>query len=313
MSITHRHPLVLGTNVFGWTADRSTSFEVLDRFVELGGRSIDTADMYSQWVDGHAGHESERIIGDWIHERANRADVIVGTKVGQLDARPGLSGVNVAAAIDESLRALRTDYVDIYWAHIDDPSVLIDEAVVAMHSLVTAGKARHIGLSNFSGTRAAEWIARAESFGFEPPRFVQPSYNLLDRSGFEDDLLPVAERHELTTYAYFALASGLLTGKFRSLDEVRRSARADITEQFATGPAFAVVDEVRTVAGEVGVSPARVALAWLASRPTVGGVLASARTVEQLDDLMGVVDVALDASQLERLDRVSEPLRSSRS
>ncbi|KQM13501.1 alcohol dehydrogenase [Plantibacter sp. Leaf171] len=295
-------PLNLGGNVFGWTADRQTSFDILDAFVAGGGNFIDTADGYSAWVPGNTGGDSERLIGEWQELRGNRDELVIATKVSQHPDFQGLAADNILKAADASLERLRTDHIDLYYAHFDDESVPLEETVTALSSLVDAGKVRYLGISNYSAARIAEWFEIVEAKGLHRPIALQPHYNLVERE-FEGELRTIAEREQLAVLPYFSLAKGFLTGKYRegaSVDSVRaEGAQAYLADHAALLP---VLDEV---ASAHGVSVATVSLAWLRSQPTVAAPIASARTVEQLPDLLASATLELSADELAALTAAS--------
>lgn len=295
--------LCLGGNVFGWTADKDSSFEVLDAYVDAGGNFVDTADMYSSWAEGHAGGESETLIGQWLNARGGRGSVVVATKVAKLHSRPGLSAANIAAACDDSLRRLQTDYIDLYYAHEDDASVPMEETLGAFGRLVDAGKVRHIAASNFSASRLAE--ALRLSADNDLPRYVavQPQYSLLSRSSFEGELEDVCRDSKLAVFPYWALASGYLTGKYKAgpVD----SPRADGIGRYADLPqADAVLHQLAKIAGERNRSLASIALSWCSSHPSVPSVIASARNAAQLMDLVELTDLSDD--ELKALNAASK-------
>ncbi len=295
-------PLNLGGNVFGWTADRQTSFDILDAYVAGGGNFIDTADGYSAWVPGNTGGDSERLIGEWQELRGNRDELVIATKVSQHPDFQGLAADNILKAADASLERLRTDHIDLYYAHFDDESVPLEETVTALSSLVDAGKVRYLGISNYSAARIAEWFEIVEAKGLHRPIALQPHYNLVERD-FEGELRTIAEREQLAVLPYFSLAKGFLTGKYRegsSVDSVRaEGAQAYLADHAALLP---VLDEV---AAAHGVSVATVSLAWLRSQPTVAAPIASARTVEQLPDLLASATLELSADELAALTAAS--------
>ena len=295
-------PLNLGGNVFGWTADRQTSFDILDAFVAGGGNFIDTADGYSAWVPGNTGGDSERLIGEWQELRGNRDELVIATKVSQHPDFQGLAADNILKAADASLERLRTDHIDLYYAHFDDESVPLEETVTALSSLVDAGKVRYLGISNYSAARIAEWFEIVEAKGLHRPIALQPHYNLVERD-FEGELRTIAEREQLAVLPYFSLAKGFLTGKYRegsSVDSVRaEGAQAYLADHAALLP---VLDEV---AAAHGVSVATVSLAWLRSQPSVAAPIASARTVEQLPDLLASATLELSADELAALTAAS--------
>lgn len=298
-------PLVFGGNVFGWTADEATSSRLLDRFVERGFNAIDTADVYSSWAPGLSGGESETVIGNWLAKRGRRDDVVLMTKVGMWEPRKGLSAGNIAAAVDDSLSRLRTDYIDVYFAHLDDAEVPLEETLGAFSRLVDAGKVRTLGASNHSAERLREALAVSKAQGLPRYGVIQPPYNLYDRS-FESELAGVAQEHGLGVVSYFSLASGFLTGKYRSLEDLKGAAREGFLKGYFDERGLKLLDALRQVADGAGATPAQVSLAWLMSRPALTAPIASATSVEQLDDIMASADLVLPASALEALDRASK-------
>ena len=298
-------PLVLGGNVFGWTADEDTSFKLLDRFVERGFNAIDTADVYSAWAPGLAGGESEAVMGRWLAKRGRRDDVVIMTKVGSLEARKGLSADNIAAAVEDSLRRLQTDYLDVYFAHIDDDSVPLEETLGAFSKLVEAGKVRAIGASNYSADRLREALQVSADKGLKRYEIMQPGYNLYDRAGFEQELAALAQGEELGVVSYFSLASGFLTGKYASRDDLKGAARAGFLEGFFDERGMQLLETLREVSADVGATPAQVSLAWLMTRPGVTAPIASATSVEQLDDILAAAEVRLPQEALDALDQAS--------
>lgn len=300
-------PLNLGGNTFGWTSDRDASFAVLDAFVAAGGNFIDTADLYSVWGEGHEGGESEKILGAWMTARGNRDDVIIATKVGGLPTRPGLSADNVEAALEESLQRLQTNYVDIYYAHYDDENVAIADQVKHAHSLVESGKVKHLALSNFEPARMREWFETAKAQGLTLPVAIQPQYNLIHRQDFETGYKPIVDEFDVAVFPYFALASGVLTGKYRSKQDIQGKARQGFAEDLITEDALNVIDVVVDIAEARGVEPATVSLAWLlADGKGVTAPIASASTPEQLPALMAVAELKLTAEEVQKLDDASK-------
>ena len=302
------HPLCLGGNVFGWSADRDQSFTVLDAYREAGGNFVDTADSYMWRAPGNSGGESETIIGEWLASRGGREETVVATKVGSWPTRPGLSAANIAAACDDSLRRLRTDHIDLYYAHRDDPDTPLEETLGAFDGLVRAGKVRHVAASNYSAARLGEALRLAQDNGWAGYTAVQPHYNLMER-GFEQELAPLLAEHKLACLPYFALAKGFLTGKY-SADTPVDSVRAEGAMAYLDDRGRRVLAELTTVAGAHEVSPAAVALAWLLARPTVAAPIASARTTEQLAGLLPMAELALTAEEVRRLTEASEALPS---
>jgi len=292
-------PLVLGGNTFGWTSDRDTSFAVLDAFVDAGGRSIDTADVYAAWIPGSSGGDSETIIGEWLASRGHRDRVVIGTKVFALAARPGLSAANIHAAVDDSLGRLKTDYIDLYYAHRDDESVDQAEYVAAFDDLVKAGKVREVGASNFSVDRLTSAITLAKDAGQTPFTVVQDKYSLVERE--VEAHFPTLLAGGVVELPYSALASGFLTGKYRPGVTVD-SARAGGASAYLDNPAnLVLLDTLDAIAAAHAVSVTAVALAWLRSQPVVGAPIASARTVEQLGALVESFTLELSADELSRL------------
>lgn len=298
-------PLALGGSTFGWTSDETTSRQVLDSFLDAGGNFIDTSDSYSAFVPGNSGGESETIIGAWMAARGNRDRVVIGTKVSQHPEFAGLSAANVAAAADASLKRLRTDYMDLYWAHYDDPDVPLQETAGAFDALVRAGKVRAIGVSNYTGERIREWITIARREGYAVPVAVQPLYNLVKREPYERDIAPAAAAENLAVVPYQALASGFLTGKYRAEADIAGGIRQYLARGFYSEAGLAVVDALEDIAREHGTTPAAAALAWLRGHPGVAAPIASARTVDQLTSMMAFTRFELTADQRSALDDVS--------
>jgi aryl-alcohol dehydrogenase-like predicted oxidoreductase len=272
------YPLALGGSTFGWTSDEITSRQVLDSFLDAGGNLIDTSDSYSAFVPGNSGGESETIIGAWMAARGNRDRVVISTKVSQHPKFAGLSAANVAAAADASLKRLGTDYIDLYWAHYDDPDVPLQETTEAFDALVRAGKVRAIGVSNYTGERIREWITIARREGYVAPVAVQPLHNLVKRDPYERDIAPVAAAENLAVLPYQALAGGFLTGKYRAGADLAGGIRQYLARGFYSEAGLAVVGVLEDIAREDGTTPAAVALAWLRGRPGVAAPIASART-----------------------------------
>jgi aryl-alcohol dehydrogenase-like predicted oxidoreductase len=298
-------PLSLGGNVFGWTADERESFAVLDAFAEAGGNFIDTADAYSGWVPGHSGGESEAIIGRWMAARGNRDSIVLATKVGALPSRAGLTAGNIKTAAEESLHRLGTDRIDLYYTHRDDESVPVTEFLGALDELVAEGKVRQIGASNISPERLTEALEASDREGLAKYVALQPLYNLVERAAYEGPLAEVVAAHGLSTMPYFALAAGFLTGKYRpdtEVDSARAGKAAGYLDSERGRRVLAALDPIaRAHDAEV----ATVALAWLATRPTVTAPIASARVVEQLPALMAMADLTLTPAELAALDAAS--------
>lgn len=296
--------LCLGANVFGWTADRDASFAVLDAYVAAGGNVIDTADSYMWRVPGNSGGESETILGQWLAARGNRDDVVLATKVGALPARSGLSAATIRAACEDSLRRLRTDRIDLYWAHRDDPDTAQEETLDAFDALVREGKVRAIGASNFSAGRLRSALEISARDGLAAFVALQPHYNLLERTEFEAALAPVLAAEGLACLPYYGLAKGFLTGKYRPGVDVA-SARAERARAYLDDRGLAVLAVLDEIAAGHGVPVPAVALAWLAAQPTVAAPIASARTPEQLAELLPALDLELTGDELRLLSYVS--------
>ena len=300
-------PWCLGGNVFGWTADEATSFTVLDAFVDAGFNFIDTADVYSRWVPGHHGGESETIIGKWLATRRNRDKVVIATKVG-MDMGPGrdnLSGGYVAEAVKASLQRLQTDHIDLYQSHRDDPKTPIEETLRAYQDLIKAGKVRAIGASNFSTERLT--TALDVSHHDELPRYesLQPEYNLYNRAGFESGLQPLCVERHVGVIPYYGLASGFLTGKYRSEADAGKSPRGGGMSKYLNERGFAILDALDAVASERRATPAEVALAWLMAQPGVTAPIASATSVQQVASLARAAELTLTPEDLKQLDQAS--------
>ncbi|MFF8843651.1 aldo/keto reductase [Streptomyces sp. NPDC015127] len=298
-------PLALGGNVFGWTADKDTSFAVLDAYAAAGGNFVDTADSYSSWAPGNEGGESETVIGDWLASRGNRSEIVVATKVGAHPQYKGLSATTIKAAAEESLRRLRTDHIDLYYTHFDDPSVPVEEIVTALDQLVKEGKVRAIAASNLSAERLQQSLDFSDREGLARYVALQPHYNLVSRDTYEGELQEVAARAGLAAVPYYALASGFLTGKYRpgaTVDSARARGAGAHLETERGRKVLAALDRI---AGARGAEVATVALAWLAAQPTVVAPIASARTVGQLPALVAVADLDLTQEELAELTAAS--------
>jgi aryl-alcohol dehydrogenase-like predicted oxidoreductase len=298
-------PLVLGGNVFGWTAERDTSFKLLDRFVDAGFQAIDTADVYSVWVPAHQGGESESIIGEWMQSRGNRDRVVLITKVGwAMDtAGRGLSAARIERDVEASLRRLRTDRIDLYFSHVFDPQVPQEETLGAYERLIRAGKVRYIGASNHTADQLA--LALQASAARNLPRYqvLQPEYNLCDRSAFEGALRDKAVAAGLGVITYFSLASGFLTGKYRSKSDFSKSPRGGGMARYLDARGLAILAALDQVAAAHGAKPAEVALAWLMASKGVTAPIASATRIEQLESLLRATQLQLSAAEMAALDR----------
>jgi aryl-alcohol dehydrogenase-like predicted oxidoreductase len=280
---------------------------ILDAYVEAGGNFIDTADSYSQWAPGNSGGESETIIGRWLARRGRRDDVVIATKVGQSVSRPGLSPANIAAVSEASLRRLGTDYIDLYYAHEDDPATPLEDTMAAFDDLVRTGKVRYVAASNYTAPRLAAALDAARQRGLASYAALQVHYNLVHRDEYEGPLAALCDAEGVSCLAYSALADGFLTGKYRPNGATPASVRAADAAGYLTGPGLAALDALDTVAGSHGVPVAAVALAWLAAQPTVAAAIASARTVPQLRDLLLAPGLRLSAEDLELLSAATAP------
>jgi aryl-alcohol dehydrogenase-like predicted oxidoreductase len=300
-------PLVFGGNVFGWTVDESTSFSLLDAFVAGGFNCVDTADVYSTFVPGNKGGESESTIGRWLRARGKRDDVVLATKVGNPMGgdRKGLSRRYITQAVEDSLSRLQTDYIDLYQAHRDDQSTPLEETLAAFDSLIKAGKVRAIGASNYSGARLAEALRVSSRAGL--PRFatLQPLYNLYDRANYEADLEPICISADLGVVPYFSLASGFLTGKYRSKEDLKKSKRGAFIESKLDPRGMKILAALDEVCAETQSTPTRVALAWLLARPSITAPIASATSLSQLEELLASTRLKLSGAAIERLDSAS--------
>lgn len=300
-------PLVFGGNVFGWTANESTSFDLLDAFVGAGFNCIDTADMYSRWAAGNKGGESEQIIGRWLHARGTRARVVVATKVGG-DMGEGLKGLSrrhILEGAEASLRRLQTDYIDLYQAHFDDEATPIEETLEAFKRLIEQGKVRVIGASNYKAARLTAALRLSAQHQWPRYETLQPHYNLYDRSDFETNLEPLCREQQIGVIPYYSLASGFLTGKYRSSNDLGKSARGSGMKRFLNERGLRILSALDEVAASLRATPAQVALAWLLSKPSVTAPIASATSREQLSDLVKGVQLTLDAGMVARLDQAS--------
>ena len=296
--------LNLGGNVFGWTADEEQSFAVLDAYAAAGGNFIDTADTYMARVPGNSGGESETIIGNWLTRRGRRDDVIIATKVGAWAKRPGLSAKNIREAAEDSLRRLRTDYIDLYYAHRDFDDVPLEETLGAFDELVRAGKVRYLGASNYTADRLAQALSISDNEGFARYVALQPHYNLVERA-YEQELAPLVQKQGLSTLPYFALAKGFLTGKYRSREANNGSPRSEGAVAYLDHRGERVLEALDDIAAAHKSTPAAVSLAWLAAQPTVAAPIASARNLDQLKDLVASVELRLTDTELAALDDAS--------
>jgi aryl-alcohol dehydrogenase-like predicted oxidoreductase len=303
-------PLAFGGNVFGWTADATRSFELLDAFVAAGCNLIDTADVYSRWVPGHQGGESETLIGRWLAQGGGRRNrVLIATKAGMDmgDGRKGLSAAYLRRAVDASLKRLGIDHIDLYQAHIDDPDTPIEETLGAFAELIRAGKVRAIGASNFSADRLLASLQTASSLGLPRYDTLQPGYNLAERSGFEGELQALCVREQIAVIPYFSLAAGFLTGKYRRPEDLQGRARAARVGPHMNERGMRILAALDAVAAQHNTSQTAVAIAWLRDRPAVAAPIASATSLEQLEDLLAGLHLSLDAQSVAELDAASTP------
>jgi aryl-alcohol dehydrogenase-like predicted oxidoreductase len=298
-------PLCLGSNIFGWTIDEAQSFAVLDAYVAAGGNFIDTADSYSSWADGNRGGESETIIGQWLASRGNRDQMVIATKVGKLPGSTGLSAATVRRAADASLARLQTDRIDLLYAHLDDEDTPLAETLGAFGELVGEGKVRYIGASNYGAPRLAEALETARAEGLPAYVALQPHYNLVHRSEYEGALAALCARERIGCFPYYGIAGGFLTGKYRAGGGDGDSPRAGSARRYLDDRGLAVLDALDEVAAGRGTTIAGVALAWLAAQTAVVAPIASARTPEQLDELLAVTRLDLGDDELARLTAAS--------
>lgn len=301
-------PLVLGGNVFGWTADEKTSHRILDAFVDAGFDAIDTADMYSTWVKGHKGGESETVIGNWLQATGKRNKATILTKVGmQMPDAKGLSKAHILKSVDASLKRLNTDVIDLYQAHQDDPSVPLEETLAAFDHLIKAGKVRAIGASNYSAERLAEALDTSKRLGLARFESHQPEYNLYERAGYEAALEPLCRKEGLGVIPYFALASGFLTGKYRSDKDFAKSVRGGNMGDYLDPRGLRILAILDEASQRHRTKPAAVALAWLMARPGLTAPIASATSVEQLAVLTSAAAIELSGADIAALDQASAP------
>ena len=297
------HPLCLGSNIFGSNADEAQSHSVMDAYSSHAGNFIDTADMYNQWVEGHVGGESESVIGSWMKKRNNRQSMVIATKVSKMDTRPGLSAKNIFAACEESLNRLQTDYIDLYYSHSDDETVSLEETLGAYAQLIAQGKVRYIAASNFTPARLRESIKFSEDNNIPAYVAVQDLYNLVDRKTYEGEMSQAVTDLGISNLPFYGIARGFLSGKYRPGVTEVDSKRAAGAREYATDQNYAVLTVMDEVAKNHNVSLSAVALAWLRAQPSVSVPIASARTVEQVGEIVQVVE--LSGEEVEKLNGVS--------
>ncbi|TAA06900.1 aldo/keto reductase [Pseudoxanthomonas winnipegensis] len=302
-------PLAFGGNVFGWSVkDAAGTAKLLDAFVDGGFNLIDTADVYPAWVPGNRGGESETLIGQWLRSSGKRDQVVIATKVGKWDELPGLSPDNIETAVDQSLKRLGVDTIDLYQAHADDPSIPLEATLGAFARLIEKGKVRAIGASNYSGERLAEALEVAQAQGLPRYETLQPEYNLYDRADYEQTLEPLAKAHGLGVINYYALASGFLTGKYRDPADASKSPRGEAAvRKYLNERGRRILAALDEVAAQQRAKPAQIALAWLMARDSITAPIASASSVEQLQEILRAAQLTLTPEQIQALDQASAP------
>lgn len=301
------YPLAFGGNVFGWTVDEALAFKLLDAFTAAGFNLIDTADFYARWVPGNKGGESETIIGKWLKRSGNRKKVIIATKVGS-EMAPGEKGLSksyILRAVEKSLQRLQTDYIDLYQSHFDDPETPIEETLDAYALLIRQGKVRAVGASNYTAERLALALEIGKQPGYPGYKSLQTLYNLYDRADYETNLEPLCRKKGLGVFTYFSLASGFLTGKYRSEDSLKGRARAEMVRKYVNERGFRILNALDQVAKQLNTKPASIALAWLMAHPGITAPIASATSLEQLNDLINATRLHLDHSSMQLLDQAS--------
>jgi aryl-alcohol dehydrogenase-like predicted oxidoreductase len=301
-------PLAFGGNVFGWTVDEPTCFRLLDTFVAGGFNLIDTADVYSKWAPGNQGGESETLIGKWLKQSGKREQVVIATKVGgeMGPQQKGVSKTYITQAVEASLRRLQTDYIDLYQTHFDDERTPVEETLSTYAELIKAGKVRVIGASNMSPERLKLSLHNSEQYGYPRYETLQPEYNLYDRQRYEASYAPICAEYELSVMPYYSLASGFLTGKYRSKEDVSKSPRGGKALSYLNERGLRILAALDEVAARYHTQPASIAIAWLAQRPNIAAPIASATSVEQLDELMKVARLELDKEAVGVLDEASK-------
>jgi len=299
-------PLVFGGNVFGWTIDEAKAFEILDAFVDRGFNCVDTADVYSAWVPGHKGGESETIIGNWLAKTGKRDKVVLLTKVGmEVPGGKGLSKKWILEEVENSLKRLQTDYIDLYQSHVDDAGTPIEETLEAYQQLIAQGKVRFVGASNYKGARLTEAEEIAAAKKLPVYKTLQPEYNLYDRQGYETDLAPVAEKFGLGVIPYFSLASGFLTGKYQSLEDSKGAKRESRVAKYFDERGMKILKALKQVSEETGAEQAAISLAWLLAQPSVTAPIASATSTKQMEALFASVELTLSDAQVKTLTDAS--------
>jgi aryl-alcohol dehydrogenase-like predicted oxidoreductase len=302
-------PLALGGNVFGWTADEARSFAVLDGFIDAGFNLVDTADVYSVWAPGHTGGESETVIGNWLKKRGGRDKVVIATKVGMQMApdRKGLAKDYILRSVEDSLKRLQTDYIDLYQSHRDDPDAPMEERFEAYAQLVKAGKVRIIGASNYDAARLKQALETSRKLGAPRYETLQPHYNLCERGLFEGPLQDLCVKEQIGVIGYYSLASGFLSGKYRAESDLGQSVRGGGVKKYLNPRGFGILKALDEVAAGLRATPAQVALAWTMARPAVAAPIVSATSTQQLTEILKAADLKLDAAATARLDAASAP------
>ncbi|MEH1969466.1 aldo/keto reductase [Nostoc sp.] len=300
-------PLSFGGNVFGWTIDENSSFEILDRFIAAGGNFIDTADVYSKWVAGNQGGESETILGKWLKQRGHRDQVVIATKVGNdMGVKgKGLSRKHIQQAVEDSLQRLQTDYIDLYQSHIDDESTPLEETLETYAELIRQGKVRAIGASNYSAERLAQALEISRQHGYPRYESLQPRYNLYDRDGYEQGLQQICQEQEIGVISYSSLCSGFLSGKYRSEKDLSISLRGSSVKRYLNPRGLRILEAIDRVAKTYNSTPTQVSLAWLIANPTITAPIVSATKVEQLNDIIKAVNIKLDQDAIDLLNQAS--------
>lgn len=302
-------PIFFGGNVFGWTLNEEESFRILDGFLDRGFNAIDTANNYSYWVDGNVGTESERIIGNWIKSRGVRDQIVLATKVGgrnMIQDKPNTTKAHILKEVEESLMRLQTDYIDLYQTHYDDVNTPVEETLSAYNQLIKEGKVRYIGASNFSSERLIESLDKSELYNLPQYKTLQPEYNLYDRQHFEEFLQPVAEKYNLAVIPYYSLASGFLSGKYKTEEDLQQSLRGQGIKKYLNERGFKILDALQTISTRYNISYSAVALAWLMDQKTVVAPIASATKEQHLDAFVEAVNVQLSHDDVKLLTEASE-------
>lgn len=302
------NPFALGGNVFGWTIDEKTSFEVLDAYVDSGLDFIDTADVYSAWAPGNKGGESETIIGNWLQKSGKRDKVVIATKVGMEMApgKKGLSKAYITKAVEDSLRRLKTDHIDLYQSHRDDKNTPLEETLSIYTDLIKQGKIRTIGASNFEAIRLKEALEVSKKNGLASYQTLQPEYNLYDREGYEKELEPLCREKNIGVITYYSLASGFLTGKYRSQNDLNKSKRGQGVKKYLNDRGFKILNALDEIASNYNSSPASVAIAWIMTRPGITAPIASATSIKQLKDIIAATELQLNNRDVEVLNNASK-------